>query len=212
LVIDVPYTFVPEHPHAKVFGHNLRISKKSAALVCAAIRNKPLIRAKRLLIDLKNNRRSLRGKYYSKTVDGILQLIESCERNAENLGLDSERLFVHASAHQGRMLRRRRRKAAFGSQLKATNVEIMLIERGRISEEQRKEKLKEQVKETVKKEVEKMKQKEAIIVEEEKEKTEPPKIEVSDMKEELEKMKEKEREIQSEAEDLEAKTKKEKKK
>lgn len=162
----MPYTFVPKYKHAKAFGRNLRISKKSAAVLCAAVRNKPLTRAKRLLNDLKENRRSLRGKYYSDTVEGVLQLLESCEKNAENLGLDAERLFVHASAHQGTMMRRRRRKSGFGSQLKATNLEIILVERGKISEERRKEKTKEAVKEAVKKEVQKLKEKEGVIVQE----------------------------------------------
>ncbi len=164
----MPYTFIPEQSHAKTYGHNLRVSKKSAVIVCAAIRNKPVKRAKRLLVDLKERKRNLKGKYYSKTVDAILRLVESCEKNAESLGLDAGRLFVHASAHQGLMLRRRRRKAAFGSQLKATNVEIMLIERGRISEERRKDKLKEAVKQAVKEEVQKIRETEGEIVKEEK--------------------------------------------
>jgi len=61
----------------------------------------------------------------------MLLLIESCEKNAEFLGLDKGRLMVRASAHLGTMLKRRRRKAKFGSRMKATNLEIMLIESGR---------------------------------------------------------------------------------
>src|SRR3989344_5419062 len=125
------YTFVPKEKHAKVYGNNVRISRKSATIICNVIKKKPLIRGKRLLIDLQAKRRSLRGKYYSKTVDEILQLLESCEKNADNLNLDKGKLFIHASAHKGTIMRRRRRKAAFGTQLKTANIEIMLIEKGK---------------------------------------------------------------------------------
>ena len=125
------YTFIPKEKHAKAYGNNVRVSRKSATIICNVIKKKPLIRGKRLLIDLQAKRRSLRGKYYSKTVDEILQLLESCEKNADNLNLDKGKLFIHASAHKGTIMRRRRRKAAFGTQLKTANIEIMLIEKGK---------------------------------------------------------------------------------
>src|SRR3989338_3513818 len=124
-------TFVPEQNYARAFGTSMRISQKSASLVCRAIKNKPLTRAKRLLEDLKAERRSLAGKYYSKAVKNMLALLNSCEKNAEFKGLDADRLFVHASAHKGANIRRRRRKGAFGSTMKNTNMEILLIERGK---------------------------------------------------------------------------------
>src|SRR3989344_7803300 len=125
------YTFIPKEKHAKAYGSNVRVSRKSATIICDVIKKKPLIRGKRLLIDLQAKRRSLRGKYYSKTVDEILQLLESCEKNADNLNLDKGKLFIHASAHKGTIMRRRRRKADFGSRLKTANVEIILIEKGK---------------------------------------------------------------------------------
>src|SRR3972149_10489657 len=125
------YTFIPKEKHAKAYGNNVRVSRKSATIICNVIKKKPLIRGKRLLVDLKAKRRSLRGKYYSKTVDEILQLLESCEKNADNLNLDKGKLFIHASAHKGTIMRRRRRKAKFGSRMKSTNLEIMLIEKGK---------------------------------------------------------------------------------
>ena len=125
------YTFIPKEKHAKAYGSNVRVSRKSATIICDVIKKKPLIRGKRLLIDLQAKRRSLRGKYYSKTVDEILQLLESCEKNADNLNLDKGKLFIHASAHKGTIMKRRRRRSKFGSQLKTANIEIMLIERGK---------------------------------------------------------------------------------
>ncbi len=128
----MPYAFVPKYKYAKASGNNMRISTKSAAKLCRVIKNKTLERVKRLLNDMSLEKRGLRGKYYTKTAEEILGMIESCEKNAEFLGLDKGKLFVHASARQGTMLKRRRRKAAFGSRMKTTNLEVMLIERGRL--------------------------------------------------------------------------------
>jgi len=128
------YTFEPKHEHAKAFGRNLRISTKNAVKICKVIRGKKLSTVKRLLNDLLTKKRSLEGKYYTKTVAEILKLLESCEKNADFLGLEKEKLFVHASAHKGSIMYRRRRKAAFGSRIKATNVEIMLIQKGKNKE------------------------------------------------------------------------------
>lgn len=125
----MPYTVLPKANHAKAFGRNMRISTKHAALLCRVIRKKPLKRAKRLLEDLAAERRSLEGKHYTKTAKEVLSLLSSCEKNAEALGLDTAHLMVHASAHQGTHLRRRRRKQAFGMKLKSTNLEIILVEK-----------------------------------------------------------------------------------
>jgi len=145
------YTFKPEQKFAKASGKNMRISYRKAAFICKTIRGKPLRRAKRLLSDLKDEKRTLDGKYYTKTVEGILNLLESCEKNAEFLGLDADRLFVHASSHQGTTLRRRRRKAGFGSRMKAANMEIMLIEKGKASEKVSKDKMQKKKTEAEKK-------------------------------------------------------------
>ena len=143
----MPYTFVPKHKYAKAFGRDLRISTKSAVKICSVIRNKPMSRAKRLLGDLANGKRSLEGKYYTKTVREMLSLLNSCEKNAEFLGLESEKLFVSASAHKGTNFKRRRRKSDFGSGMKTTNLEIMLVERGRESKTRvPKKKIKDQAK------------------------------------------------------------------
>ena len=129
----MPYTFVPKQKYAKAHGNDMRISTKASVKICRVIKKKPLARAKRLLNDLLSEKRSLEGKYYTTTVREILQLLDSCEKNAEFLGLENEKLFVHASASKGTNMRRRRRKAKFGSKMKSTNIEIFLIERGKES-------------------------------------------------------------------------------
>ena len=130
----IMYTHKPRQKFAKAYGRNMRISTKSAELLCRVIRRKKLSSAKRLLQDLSEGRRALDGKYYSKAVREVLMLLQGCEKNAEFLGLDADRLFVHASAHTGTNYRRRRRKSGFGSKMKSTNLEMMLIERGKAAE------------------------------------------------------------------------------
>ncbi|MEM7813393.1 MAG: uL22 family ribosomal protein [Candidatus Aenigmatarchaeota archaeon] len=131
----MPYTFEPEQPHAKAFGQNLRISAKDAVKLSAVVRGKKLTVAKRLLQDLVAGQRSLKGKYYTKAAVSMLRLLTSCEANARSLGLDEKRLFVHAAATHGTHMRRARRKLAFGSRMKSTNLEVMLIERGKAKSE-----------------------------------------------------------------------------
>ncbi len=157
------YTVKPKEKYAKAFGRNMRISTKDAVRICRVIRKKPLARVKRLMNDMLARRRSLGKRYYTKAVRRISDLLASCEKNALFLGLDNEKLFVHASANTGTILRRRRRKAAFGSRLKNTNVEIMLIEKGKEKKAAKKEpkgKIKEEKKEVKKTEKKAEKKKE----------------------------------------------------
>ena len=130
-MINMGYTFEPKQKYAKALGDTLRISPKTAKLICKVIKKKKLTTTKRLLEDLYNEKRSLKGKYYTKTVKEILYTINSCEKNAINQGLDVSKLFVYASAHQSRRMRRRRRKSSYGSLLKSTNLEVFLVEQGK---------------------------------------------------------------------------------
>ena len=177
------YAFEPKQKFAKACGGNVNISTKASVIICRAVRNKPLTRARRLLEDLASRKRSLDGKYYTKAVREILRLVNSCERNAEFLGLDSGKLFVHASAHMGAIMHRRRRKASFGTRIKSTNLEVFLIERGKESKTKASaKKIKEQMhkktetevdkelreeREEMEKDMQKVKQKQKEIVKEE---------------------------------------------
>lgn len=124
------YTIKPKEKHAKARS-TLFISPKDALIICRAIRKKKLTTARRLLEDLDAKKRSLGGKYYSHAVSATLRMLKSCEKNAENLGLEMGRLFVYASASYGPNMRRRRRRSDFGHLLKVTNLEIVLAEQGK---------------------------------------------------------------------------------
>jgi len=124
----MPYTFKPDEKHSKVYS-TLPISTKDANVICRVIRKKKLNTVRRLLDDLIAKRRNLKGKFYTKTVTNIKKLLNSCEKNADFQGLDKEKMFVYASAHTGPVMRRTRRRSAFGPRMKSTNVEIVLVEK-----------------------------------------------------------------------------------
>ena len=124
------YTFEPKEKHAKALATNVRISTKNAEVVCRVVRKKKLTTAKRLLEGLVDGSRDLEGKYYTNAAEELLSLLNSCEKNADNKNLDKGKLFVHVSASEGTHTRRGRRKSSFGSRMKMTNLEVILIQRG----------------------------------------------------------------------------------
>ena len=114
---------------AKVYGRSLRISTKSSALVCSTVSGMPLSKGKKLLEDLLIEKRSLMGKYYTNISEELLNLIKSAENNAESKGLDTERLFIHASAHKGFNFFRPRAFKMRGQHRKVTNLQVVLEQR-----------------------------------------------------------------------------------
>ena len=111
---------------AKAYGRSLRISTKSSVKVCRKISGMNLIKAKRLLKDVIEKKRDFEGKYYTKTTQGILDILMSAEANAEFKGLDTNRLVVYASAHQGFTFMRPRRLKMRRTRRKITNVQVVL--------------------------------------------------------------------------------------
>jgi len=114
---------------ARAYGRALRASPKSSVIVCRAISGKNLDKGKRLLLNLFSQKQSINGKYYTKTVKEVMDILNSAEHNAEFKGLDPERLVIFASSHQGfgfwrpRNWKRRREKR------KMSNIQIVLEER-----------------------------------------------------------------------------------
>ena len=111
---------------AKAYGRGVRVSTKSSAIVCKAVTGKRLEKGKALLQDILDERRSLDGKYYTRTTKEILNMIKSAEANAESLGLDPENLHIHASAHKGFTFFRPRGFKRSREQAKTTNLQVVL--------------------------------------------------------------------------------------
>ncbi len=110
----------------KASGREVRVSHKHAREVCKTIKGMMLTQAKKYLRDViakkkpvlfkrfkkkAGHRRGLEkaytGKYPIKAAKHILKVLEGAEANAENKGLDSDRLrIIHASAYPGMKVKR----------------------------------------------------------------------------------------------------------
>ena len=103
------------------------ISPISSVKVCKAINRRKFSYAKKLLEDLLAEKKDLKGKYYTKTSEEILKLLNQLEKNAKNRNVDPENMYLFISAHKGPTLHRaRRRWRKFGSRLKIAHVQAVL--------------------------------------------------------------------------------------
>ncbi len=109
---------------AKACVKDVDVSYKQAAVVMDAIRGMPLLKAEKYLEEVIAKKRpvpfkkyntsvghrrgGIIGKYPVKASKIILKLLKNVENNAENKGLDKEKLvIVHAKADKGAVLTRR---------------------------------------------------------------------------------------------------------
>jgi len=139
---------------AKACSHNLRISVKNAKVVCKSVRGMYLKKAKKFLEDVLKEKRSINGKYYSKTTKEVLNIIKSAEKNAEFKNLDTDNMYIfHIAALDGIHMHRRRHKRNIGTKIKSAHLEVILKEKTKkmkkkIDKEKRQEKeIKEQTEE-----------------------------------------------------------------
>ncbi|MGD0406682.1 MAG: 50S ribosomal protein L22 [Candidatus Bathyarchaeia archaeon] len=137
---------------AKASGRELKISHKAAREVCKAIKGMMLNDAKQYLRDVTAKKKAIpytrynkklphrhgliktfAGRYPIKASQQILDVLESAQSNAENKGLDVDRLrIIHAAAYQGIKLKRYMPRAHGRASPKydtTTHVEIVLDEK-----------------------------------------------------------------------------------
>ena len=137
---------------AKASGRELKVSHKAAREICKAIKGRMLNEAKEYLRDVMAKRKAIPynrynkklphrhglvnsfcGRYPVKASEEILDVLRSAQSNAENKGLDVDRLrIVHAAAYQGIKLKRFAPRAHGRASPKfdtTTHVEIVLDEK-----------------------------------------------------------------------------------
>jgi len=137
---------------AKASGRELKISHKASREVCKAIKGMMLTAAKQYLRDVAAKKKavpytrynkklphrhglikSFSGRYPVKASQKILDVLESAQSNAENKGLDVDRLrIIHAAAYQGIKLKRYAPRAHGRASPKydtTTHVEIVVDEK-----------------------------------------------------------------------------------
>jgi len=137
---------------AKASGRELKVSHKAAREVCRAIKGMMLNNAKQYLRDVAAKKKaipytrynkklphrhglvnSFSGRYPIKASQQILDVLNSAQSNAENKGLDVDRLrIIHSAAYQGMKLKRYAPRAHGRASPKydtTTHVEIVLTEK-----------------------------------------------------------------------------------
>jgi len=110
----------------KASGRDMRISPKAAREICKTIRDMRLEEARRFLQDVIEKKRAVpyrrhkkevshkagiqgwyAGRYPVKAARELLEILNGLEANAEDRGLDTERLkIIHAAAQRGRLVKR----------------------------------------------------------------------------------------------------------
>ena len=123
---SIPEETLDPEKTVKASGREVRVSHKSAREVCKAIKGMMLTEAKKFLRDVIAKKRAVpftrfkkkaahrhglekayAGRYPIKAARQILKILEGAEANAENKGLDIERLkIIHASAYPGMKIKR----------------------------------------------------------------------------------------------------------
>jgi large subunit ribosomal protein L22 len=137
---------------AKASGREIRVSHKHAREVCKTIKGMMLSNAKTYLRDVMEKRKAVpfrrfkkklghrhgllkaaAGRYPVKTAQQVLKVVEGAEANAENKGLDVDRLrIIHAAAYPGMKIKRYMPRAHGRSSPKyetTTHIEIVLDEK-----------------------------------------------------------------------------------
>lgn len=108
-----------------------RISFKKSQILTHAIKGKKLSKARTLLEDLANQKHALQGKYYPKTANKFLEMLQSVEANAKVKKLNMEKLWIKkAKAEKGVVfMRPRSRFRLRARKAKSATVEIVVEER-----------------------------------------------------------------------------------
>jgi large subunit ribosomal protein L22 len=137
---------------AKASGREIRVSHKAAREVCRTIKGMTLAKAKTYLRDVIDKRKpvpfrrykkklghrhgiekAFAGRYPVKTAQQILHVVEAAEANAENKGLDVDKLRIfHAAAYPGMKIKQFMPRAQGRSSPKyetTTHIEIVLDEK-----------------------------------------------------------------------------------
>ncbi len=110
----------------KASGREIRASHKHAREICRTIKGMTLTKAKELLLDVQEKKRArpfrryqkkaghrhgleraFAGRYPTNAAAKIYKLLQGAQANAENKGLDVEKLrIIHAAAYPGMKVKR----------------------------------------------------------------------------------------------------------
>jgi large subunit ribosomal protein L22 len=123
---SIPEEELDPEKTVKASAREVRVSHKSAREVCKTVKGMMLSQAKQYLEDVKLKKKpvpfrrfrkksghrhglvkAFAGRYPVKAAGSVLKLLEGAEANAENKGLDTDRLrIIHAATSQGMKVKR----------------------------------------------------------------------------------------------------------
>ena len=135
----------------KASGREVRVSRKHAREICRTVKGMMLTKAKTYLLDVMEKKKAVpfrryqkkaghrrglekafAGRYPIKAAEKILKIIQGAQANAENKGLDVDKLrIIHAAAYPGMKVKRFTPRAHGRASPKfdtLTHVEIVLGE------------------------------------------------------------------------------------
>lgn len=110
---------------------NAIVSLKDSRILLKEIKGGKVDRMKKYLDDLIDEKRSLEGKYFTKTAKELLGILKSAEANAKNKTMNIDRLFIrNARADKGeKRILAKSRAPHRGREGKVANIEIVVEER-----------------------------------------------------------------------------------
>ena len=123
----IKYPVKIEKEEVKAAGIGLPISTKSSIIICRKINRMKLDKSKKFLHALIGKKTDINGKYFTKTCEEILKILDSAEKNAEYRGMKAP-VIRTVCAEKGAKRMRSKRRRSFGSRLKNTNIKIILKE------------------------------------------------------------------------------------
>jgi len=105
------------------------ISHINASKVCKSLNRKKFSDAKKFLEKLINKEVSINGKYFTKTSEEILKLLNQLESNARTMNLDANSLNLFISSHKGTTMYRGKRDRRHGIRLKSSHIQAVLSDK-----------------------------------------------------------------------------------
>ncbi|MCD6371608.1 MAG: hypothetical protein J7L39_02710 [Candidatus Aenigmarchaeota archaeon] len=115
---------------ARAFLRNANVSLKNAIPVCDKLRGMNVNKAIRFLEDLLKKKASIDGKYYTKTVKIILEVLKAAKANALQKNMNEERLYIKIiKADKGERIILPKRAKFAGRVKKTAHITIVLGER-----------------------------------------------------------------------------------
>ncbi|MBR9682402.1 MAG: hypothetical protein GOV02_01890 [Candidatus Aenigmarchaeota archaeon] len=121
----IGYTF-PVEKEMACAKSTLSVSAIHAQTVCKKINGKEFLKAKKFIEDVRDEKVSINGRYYTKTVTEIAKLLHTAEANAIAQNHDTEAMKLFISVSKGPRLYRAKRKRSFGLAMKIANLQVIL--------------------------------------------------------------------------------------